>query len=90
MTDHETCGTLSSRPDVRGYSEPEECSGCLRSSGHYGPHLFKNGEGEHICWEIDRECNCEGCKSDEADDWCIVYWRVESMDELTKLISEKE
>lgn len=67
------CGILFSRPaDLR------DATGCLRASPHYAhPHLCRDVDGVEWEWETDMECNCEDCQSDEVDDWCITFWRVE-------------
>lgn len=66
----ERCAILFPRDRRPG---PEDEQGCLLPRAHYGPHEFIAESGQRIAWETDMECDCEDCRSDEPDDWCIVY-----------------
>lgn len=64
----ETCSVIFSRFDARFNDE----NGCVLDSGHIGPHKFIDDK-KVVTWETDYECDCDDCKSDDCNDWCILY-----------------
>ena len=66
----------------RGIS-PEDTEGCTLPRGHFGPHSFVTSGFRVINWEVDFDCDCESCESDEPDDWCIVYWEESEASDAT-------
>ncbi len=46
---------------------------CLRPDGHRGEHMGKDTEDKYIAWWTDLACECEGCQSDDPEDWCEIY-----------------
>lgn len=69
----QTCGKLF--PRDRGYA-PQDEHGCALGSSHGGPHEFVDDRGRRWSWEIDLECDCDDCRSDESGHWCVNYWEV--------------
>lgn len=65
--DGSTCGILFSD------GGPHDNHGCLRESGHSGPHEFIDQSGRRWCWETDFNCQCEHCQQCDGD-YCSVYW----------------
>lgn len=47
--------------------DPEDATGCLLPTGHFGPHEFKTPTGEVYQWETDWDCGCEECMKDDGD-----------------------
>lgn len=88
------CGIMTHAADIVGYGAPCEC---LRPVNHKGPHLIcrandSQDSGQHIAWQSD-PCPpgrfCDGCDSDDPNDWCDVYWEV-GCEEAQKLIEDPE
>lgn len=69
------CGVLFT---ARSSVEPDDVSGCRLNRGHDGPHEFVSPDSSVFQWETDEDCDCADCNSDEPDDWCMVYWKVNS------------
>lgn len=49
---------------------------CLRPMGHDDPHLICREDGTYIAVQGDWDCNCVSCQSENADDWCEIFWEV--------------
>ena len=64
------CAVLFPRRDAVSLTDFD---GCVLPNGHLGPHKFLASDLLMYEWETDMECDCEDCRSDEVDDWCIVY-----------------
>lgn len=60
-----------------GGCELTDKSGCVLHSGHVGPHRFQAEDGQIYDWENDYECDCEDCRSEDSEDWCVIYRRVD-------------
>ncbi len=66
----------------RGYSgsDPIDHEGCLKPSGHFDHHVFRDENGKLQAWDYDDECEC-GCWDtvEEDNEQCMVFWEVKSM-----------
>ncbi len=79
------CGILiCSRPEIVCHSD--EMGECLRPCAHGGPHLIYVAQYKRYrIWE----CDCEDCRSENSDDWCLVYGDV-SEAEAKKLLESAD
>ncbi len=73
------CDYLVSRTEIVGVSlgQVNKLCECLRPRGHEGPHLILNRNDQYILWIYDDTgCDCEGCTSEDPNDWCIDYGNI--------------
>jgi hypothetical protein len=70
----EVCGILTWDPHITRFSEVP--LGCLRPEGHRGPHLIQLHDRSYVAYETDLLCDCYGCRSDNPDEWCEIFWTV--------------
>ena len=72
------CGAIPSRwEEIIGYYfEEQGLPVCICKENHKGPHLFKYTEGVYVTWEYDDGCVCDSCLSEDSDDWCYVYSKL--------------
>lgn len=63
----------------RDRTDFQDETGCLLPEGHKGPHQCNTKYTGFIAWEIDWDCGCADCRTDDIDDMCITYENIDQI-----------